>query len=324
MHSGTTDREGVEKAIGKLYNVCGHDWPTFVWYESPRELLKSFENSLGRFGIPLRDSLFQTLRLAKDELDLRKRFGPMLWGLSTAPFDRFLDQQPALIMETLPEPIRRVMIQCLSAICVGLELDLISFHNFCERQLRLQYESGRLERILLWSDIGQIAYWWAPYETTCFVSDRPTAIHFDNRERLHNLRGPAMTFGDGWSLYAIHGCFVSERLVVQPDEVKHEDLPLDENLEVLHAAIERLGHERFLAASRAKLVQEDDFGRLHRILLRDYEPFLFVEVINATPEPNGSLRHHLLRVPPETETAHEAVAWSFGRRTKEYRPVLQT
>jgi hypothetical protein len=49
-----------------------------------------------------------------------------------------------------------------------------------------------------------------------------------------------------------------------------------------------------------------------------------IEVVNATPDPDGSVRRHLLRVPPETESAREAVAWSFGRRTKDYAPVVQT
>ena len=133
-----------------------------------------------------------------------------------------------------------------------------------------------------------------------------------------------MAFNDGWSLYSIHGCFVSERLVMHPEEVGLEDLPLDENLEVLQAAIELLGHERFLAAAGARLIEEDVFGRLYRIQFDRYEPLLLVEVVNSTPERDGSARRHLLRVPPEVETAHQAVAWSFGCSTKEYAPVVQT
>jgi hypothetical protein len=323
--SGRADRNVVQNAIGKLYAASGHDWPSFVWCESPRELLTSLAKTLGRFGlVPLRDSLLQPLRPEASEVEARKRFRPMLWGLGTVPFEEFLPQQSALVMETLPQSLRRLMVGCLSEMCIGLELDWISHHDFCDRHLGLEYESGRLERIRLWSEIGRSCYWWAPYETTCFISDRPAEINLDARERLHNLRGPAMAFSDGWSLYAIHGCFVSERLVMQPNEVGLEDLPLDENLEVLHATIEMLGHERFLAAAKAHLVQEDDFGRLHRIQFHDYEPLLIVEVVNATPEPDGSVRRHLLRVPPETESAHEGVAWSFGRRVGDYGPGVQT
>ena len=325
MRSGPTDHERVEKAIGKLYTVCGYDWPTFVWYESPREMLMSLATSLLRFGrVTLRDSLCQPLRLQREEVELRKCFRPMLWGLSSVPFERFLDQQPALIMDSLQGWISRVMVRCLNEIAVGLELDWISYHDFCQRRLGVQYESRRLERIRLWSEICQTAYWWAPYEGTCFVSDRPTAIYLDRRERLHNLGGPAMAFSDRWSLYAIHGSSVSERLVMKPDTVRLEDLPLDTDREVLHATIELLGHERFLKAANAKLMHEDSFGRLYQIRFYDMEPLLLVELVNSTPEPNGTVKHHLLRVPPVIETAHEGVAWSFGQRWKEYDPVIQT
>ena len=58
VRSGPTDHERVEKAIGKLYTVCSYDWPTFVWYESPREMLMSLATSLLRFGrVALKDSL---------------------------------------------------------------------------------------------------------------------------------------------------------------------------------------------------------------------------------------------------------------------------
>jgi hypothetical protein len=133
-----------------------------------------------------------------------------------------------------------------------------------------------------------------------------------------------MAFSDGWSLYAIHGSSVSESLVMKPETVSLEDLPLDTDREVLHATIELLGHERFLKAAEAKLIHEDSFGRLHRIRFFDMEPLLLVEVVNSTPEPDETVKHHLLRVPPETETAHEAVAWSFGQRQKDYAPAIQT
>ena len=324
LSAGPVDRKVVQNAIGKLYIASGHDWPSFVWYESPRELL-TFAQGLGRFGlVALRESLMQPLRLEANEVETRKCLRPMLWGVATAPFEGLLDQQPGLVMETLPPPLRRLMIRSLNEMSIGLELDWISYHDFCDRHLGVKYESQRLERIRLWSEIGKPCYWWAPYETICFVSDRPAEIHLDARERLHSLSGPAMAFSDGWSLYAIHGNAVSERLVMRPEKAALEDLPVDSDLEVLHATIELLGHERFLEAAKAQLVQEDDFGRLYRIQFFDYEPLLMVEVVNATPDPGGSARRHLLRVPPETESAREAVAWSFGRRAKDYAPLVQT
>jgi len=49
-----------------------------------------------------------------------------------------------------------------------------------------------------------------------------------------------------------------------------------------------------------------------------------VEVLNSTPEPDGSRKTYFLRVPPRTSTAHEAVAWTFGMDAAEYSPITQT
>jgi hypothetical protein len=49
-----------------------------------------------------------------------------------------------------------------------------------------------------------------------------------------------------------------------------------------------------------------------------------VEVINATPEPDGSRKRYWLRVPPYMRTAREAVAWTFGLSGKEYAPDKET
>lgn len=49
-----------------------------------------------------------------------------------------------------------------------------------------------------------------------------------------------------------------------------------------------------------------------------------VEVVNATPEPDGTRRTYWLRVPPQTRTAKEGVAWTFGLDPADYQPLTQT
>jgi hypothetical protein len=50
-----------------------------------------------------------------------------------------------------------------------------------------------------------------------------------------------------------------------------------------------------------------------------------VELINATPEPNGEHRRFGRRVPGHVRNAHEAVAWTFGfDNARDYHPVVQT
>src|ERR1019366_6346357 len=70
--SGPSDRNVAQNAIGRLYTASGHDWPSFVWYQSPRELL-TFSKSLGSFKlVPLRDSLLP--EIDEDSGGRRARF----------------------------------------------------------------------------------------------------------------------------------------------------------------------------------------------------------------------------------------------------------
>ncbi len=49
-----------------------------------------------------------------------------------------------------------------------------------------------------------------------------------------------------------------------------------------------------------------------------------VEVLNSTPEADGSRKTYFLRVPPATQTAREGVAWTFGLRADGYLPAMES
>jgi hypothetical protein len=42
------------------------------------------------------------------------------------------------------------------------------------------------------------------------------------------------------------------------------------------------------------------------------ETYVMLEVVNRSPEPDGSFKRYYLRVPPNMRTAHQAAAWTFG------------
>jgi hypothetical protein len=84
--------------------------------------------------------------------------------------------------------------------------------------------------------------------------------------------------------------------------------------------------EAFLEAGGAELVAQDDFGCLWRTAFQvDGEHYTAVEVVNATPEADGSYRRYFLRVPPTTRTARAAVAWTFGfDKPRDYLVAVQS
>jgi hypothetical protein len=47
-------------------------------------------------------------------------------------------------------------------------------------------------------------------------------------------------------------------------------------------------------------------------------------VQNSTPEPDGSFKHYILRVPPVYSRPRDAVAWTFGLQPHEYDPGFES
>jgi hypothetical protein len=54
----------------------------------------------------------------------------------------------------------------------------------------------------------------------------------------------------------------------------------------------------------------------------DVEPIVMVEVVNGTPEPDGSVREFMLRVPPSSVSPVEALAWTYDVPVEEYREMV--
>jgi hypothetical protein len=88
--------------------------------------------------------------------------------------------------------------------------------------------------------------------------------------------------------------------------------------------LEHYGYHRYLADSGAEPLHRDETGTLWRIQLPADEPVVMVEVLNSTPEPDGTSRTYWLRVPPHTATAREGVAWTFGLPADQYHPQRET
>jgi hypothetical protein len=183
-----------------------------------------------------------------------------------------------------------------------------------------------------WAVLARGCFWWYPFDGICFVSDRPTFIGQDERHRLHNDSGPAVSFADGWKEYYVHGVHVPPWIIEQPETLTAAKIDSETNAEVRRVMIDRYTPERYLRDGNAQLVNEDAFGRLWRKPVKNDEPILMVELQNSTAEPDGTYKTYWLRVKPTCRTAHEAVAstWVDGNNQpifadyREYKPVFES
>lgn len=174
--------------------------------------------------------------------------------------------------------------------------------------------------------IGRAAGWWWPFEHVAILTERPCALDLarDEQGRLHHPTGPVVAYPDGWAVWAWHGVRVPRQVIQRPDTITVEQIHATPNLEVRWVLLERYGLDRYLRDADASLVQVDGYGTLWRCELPGDEPLVLVEVVNATPEPDGTHATYLLRVPPDMRTAKEAVAWTFGMTEDDYQPAAQT
>ncbi|UUU26806.1 DUF6745 domain-containing protein [Streptomyces sp. DSM 40750] len=174
------------------------------------------------------------------------------------------------------------------------------------------------------TEVARTAGWWWPYENVAVVAERPVELHRDEAGRLDRGDGPALAYADGFALHAWRGLPVPGEFLDRLDSLTPERIRAEENAELRRVMLEYYGYDRYLEQSGAQPVHRDETGVLWRTALPGDEDVVMVEVVNSTPEPDGTSRTYWLRVPPTTTTAREGVAWTFGLSAEAYEPLRQT
>ena len=143
----------------------------------------------------------------------------------------------------------------------------------------------------------------------CIVSDRPEVLTVDDQNRPHNDTGPFCRWRDGTALYAIHGVRVPAWVVLHPERITLDAIKAEPNAEVRRVMRERYGEGRYLAETKAVVVDASyegaRKGAAPRVLLRDDEGGL---TLVGTDGSTG--RVYYMVAPPGTTSckqAHEAL-----------------
>jgi hypothetical protein len=198
--------------------------------------------------------------------------------------------------------------------------DYLAFYDYFREVCGLRC----CDRLLPLMRLNQSAGWWIARRDVALISERPTRICRDERGRLHAEDGAAVLYPDGWGVWAWHGRRVPERIIAAPETLTVAEINALPNAEVRRVAIQRYGQLEYFQNAGAKQLARDDWGTLYRVERPGDTPMLIVQVMNSTPEPDGSYVDYFLRVPPTTRTPQEGVAWSFGKGVEGYAPLVQT
>ena len=203
---------------------------------------------------------------------------------------------------------------------VGVELELawsaplIGLLFGPTRRRRLEVDSPQLWLLIT---LAESAGPWIANRGIALITDRPSDQHLDDQGRLHSWDEAALGWPAGPSFYRWHGIPVGEQLVLDPATLGPDLIQSEANVEVRRVMLERYGLERFLAEVHATQVDASRYGRLYESWTQT-GPFRYVEVENATLEPDGTRNRYVLLVPAHLQTARAAVAWTFGLSEDEY------
>lgn len=177
-------------------------------------------------------------------------------------------------------------------------------------------------------DAGVFSYLYSNALTICLL--RPK-IYLVNG-RLHRPDGPAIEWPSGrHHTFAWRGLVIPGRWVRNKEKVTAKQIWAIDNMEERRAVIELVGADKIINDRDAVQISRDKYGILWEVDIsaggRVHEgvnTMRVVEVINGTPNPDGTKKKYYLPVDRSINTAHQGVAWSYGLSVSEYSPDVRT
>ena len=176
-------------------------------------------------------------------------------------------------------------------------------------------------------------HWWFPFEGVVLVSERHVGLHLDDQGQLHHPSEMACAYGDGWGVYSWHGVLIPE--LYYKEGVPAKGILAEPNIEVRRALIERYDEKRgkgqFILDCGAKVIgsavqpmrqgEPDQVNELLRIELPG-DPEGSMVMLRVIDPSTG--RSYLIRVPPDSPTVHDALAWTFNVAPEEYQLLQES
>jgi len=178
----------------------------------------------------------------------------------------------------------------------------LAFYQYFRDVCNLKSETEKLNG--LWN-FAKNSGWAITHANICFISERHNICHCEEG-RIHCENGPAIAYPDGFSVFAIHGVRVSEKIVIEPEKQTIGEIEGEQNTEIKRIRIERYGWEKYLNQSGAKIVDQ-------RINERDLQTERLFQskdgIVRFICIDPSTGRRYSLGVPREIKTCEQAQNW---------------
>ena len=340
------DRGAAEEGARLAYHAAGLEPPArFVWCGSPLALSNLARRAARADGPNVKSAVVDRPRRQAAALVGRRAHARVRAAVESAvnPADALVAAAADAVMQSAADEHASLLMRYCRSEPLSLsdlwralrgqegfryvsasphELSWLGPYEYLANVLGLRAETEALRG--LWQ-LALNTGWFQPHAQTCWLAERPDRLRGDASDRLHDASGPALRFPDGWSVWAWKGVESPRGIIERPDQITLETIDAASNVQVRRCMIEIMTPQRYVALGGAVRASEDETGVLWRKRWPSSDVWAAVEVINATPEPDGTRKHYFLQVPPNLGTAREAVAWTYGLTPEAYsRLVVRT
>jgi hypothetical protein len=336
-----TDRLAAERAVVAAYAAAGMAPPRVVWCRGPTELaISRHDEALAREAkglvlAPIVDAVRKSVDRALAGLVSRPLMVEIRAPLRRSMLDRSILDIMADVPAWQPPPargLRRVLallrrrdrppwsMMPLSQCGFGQHhFGDLAVYGFVGEQFGLDRVVRPIEGLLA---VATTCGWIVPHRRVCWICERPDTIAVDADGRLHGSNGPAISYRDGWSHYAWKGMAIPSWLIQQPQDITPARINRERDPAIRHCMIDIMTPARFIKVGGVQRISEDETGVLWRRSWGIWGTWAAVEVVNGTPEPDGTCKRYFLTVPPDVHTPREGVAWTYGLTAREYAKLL--
>jgi hypothetical protein len=154
---------------------------------------------------------------------------------------------------------------------------------------------------------------WFFFENETVILSPREAPGLDMEGDLHCDDGPVI-WGENSNIYALHGQVLEREynwIVIDRDTLTREKIDAIDNAEIRSVTIATYP-DKYITGEP---IQSDAYGKLYDV----GEDYRLVEVMDSSHD-----KPYWLRVESDVETAHAAVASTFGMTPEEYNPTAET
>jgi hypothetical protein len=302
--------DAIRVSVEHLYVAAGLNKPLVMIFDSPLFCLWTRAILKGQLGGQLEGQLWD---------QLGGQLEGQLWGQLGG---QLRDQLGGQLRGQLWGQLEDQGIHQALWFAGGSEGSWVALYVFAS-WIGVRFTEGQRAWLTAWSDYACTCGPLYAYEGLALVSRRPTALEFDDQQRLHCETAPAMSFGASTEIYAWHGTRIPARWVNDRSNLMAADVMSEANVEVRRAGIEMLGWKAIIDQLGGKVIEADtdpEIGSVIELSLPDLsQPARFLRVRCATG------RDFALGLPPDLPTVegyslpHCAQAWAASLHPAEWR-----